>query len=408
MQSSHRRPNALPVPMRLRSARPTDDTGLAQPQRWHTPCRCLRIRRYPLVDFECRIYLEATNPTGSYRPCVLQYLTRTLLMRTSLSRIRGSSPTGMRLPLTVGRGMIKNCRSDRQGSVSRSRPMFVTNHVLSGVVIGRLLERHPVTAFVVGVGSHLALDMVPHWGCETRSTDGRQLFLRYAKRDGLLGLLAWGVQRGRWTDRRVRQQSPPMAGAVLLDVDKPLMHFFGRNPFPHGVRRIHARVQNESPQGLPNEIVFGLSCAVVDVAIAVRGRRRLSAIALILYARNGINPSDLKGFGPPSPVSSGLHPRVFRRATGRFEVHRSDRLVMTDEASRLASAFLLRTSTRQSTCSATTSTEPPGRRRRPRTGLSPPPQGPWRPGGMGAGPGGVLGRPASSWPHELPLMHRNP
>jgi hypothetical protein len=36
--------------------------------------------------------------------------------------------------------------------------MFVTNHVLSGVVVGRLLERHPVAAFVVGVGSHLALD----------------------------------------------------------------------------------------------------------------------------------------------------------------------------------------------------------------------------------------------------------
>ena len=33
--------------------------------------------------------------------------------------------------------------------------MFVTNHVLSGVVIGRLLKRHPVSAFVVGVGSHL-------------------------------------------------------------------------------------------------------------------------------------------------------------------------------------------------------------------------------------------------------------
>ena len=30
--------------------------------------------------------------------------------------------------------------------------MFVTNHVLSGVVIGRLLERRPVAAFVVGVG----------------------------------------------------------------------------------------------------------------------------------------------------------------------------------------------------------------------------------------------------------------
>ena len=43
--------------------------------------------------------------------------------------------------------------------------MFVTNHVLSGVVIGRLLEQRPVTAFAAGVGSHLVLDWVPHWGC---------------------------------------------------------------------------------------------------------------------------------------------------------------------------------------------------------------------------------------------------
>ena len=67
-----------------------------------------------------------------------------------------------------------------------------------------------------------------------------------------------------------------IAGAVLLDMDKPILHFWGRNPFPRWVRRIHARVQRESPKGLPNEIGFGLTCAVVDVAIAVRGRRRLS------------------------------------------------------------------------------------------------------------------------------------
>ena len=67
--------------------------------------------------------------------------------------------------------------------------MFVTNHVLSGVVIGRLLERHPVSAFVVGVGSHLALDMVPHWGCETRPrTAGSSSF---ATRSGMVCWASW-------------------------------------------------------------------------------------------------------------------------------------------------------------------------------------------------------------------------
>jgi hypothetical protein len=150
--------------------------------------------------------------------------------------------------------------------------MFVTNHVLSGVVIGRLLERHPVAAFVVGVGSHLALDMVPHWGCE-QTADGRQLFLKYAKRDGLLGLLAMACAAGA-VDRQARTATlAAMAGAALLDADKPAMHYLGRNPFPKAVRRIHARAQNQSPQGMPNEVVFGLSCAIADTIITVNCRR---------------------------------------------------------------------------------------------------------------------------------------
>jgi hypothetical protein len=156
--------------------------------------------------------------------------------------------------------------------------MFVTNHVLSGVVIGRLLERHPVTAFVVGVGSHLVLDMVPHWGCDMRTDDGRQLFLRYAKRDGLAGLLAMACAAGA-VERRARTATiAAMVGATLLDADKPVLHYFGRNPFPRVVRRIHSRAQNESPVGLPNEIVFGLSCAITDAVIAVKCRRRYSSL----------------------------------------------------------------------------------------------------------------------------------
>jgi hypothetical protein len=48
----------------------------------------------------------------------------------------------------------------------RSRMMFVTNHVLSGVLIGKVLADRPAAALAVGVASHLALDAVPHWGCD--------------------------------------------------------------------------------------------------------------------------------------------------------------------------------------------------------------------------------------------------
>ncbi len=155
--------------------------------------------------------------------------------------------------------------------------MFVTNHVLSGVVIGRPLQRHPVAAFLVGVGSHLLLDMVPHWSCDAKTAAGRELFLRYAKRDGLMGLLVMAGAAAA-VERQARTATvAAMAGAVLLDADKPAIHFLGRNPFPKAVRRIHSRAQNESPQGMPNEIVFGLLCAITDAVIAVNGRRRLAS-----------------------------------------------------------------------------------------------------------------------------------
>ncbi len=155
--------------------------------------------------------------------------------------------------------------------------MFVTNHVLSGVVIGRLLERHPVAAFVVGVMSHLALDSVPHWGCEVNTAEDWETFVRYARRDGVLGLAAAVCTTGA-VDRRARAATvAAIAGATLLDADKPMLYFWGRNPFPSAVRRLHAWAQNESPAGMPNEVLFGLGCAIADSVIAVRSRPRLSA-----------------------------------------------------------------------------------------------------------------------------------
>lgn len=155
--------------------------------------------------------------------------------------------------------------------------MFATNHVLSGVVIGRVLERHPVSAFVVGVASHLALDMVPHWGCVLKTPDDWARFVRYAQRDGVAGLVVALGATGAVRPQARAATLAAIAGATLLDADKPSLYFWGRNPFPRAVRRIHAWAQNESPQGLSNEVAFGVSCALADVLIAVQGRRRAAA-----------------------------------------------------------------------------------------------------------------------------------
>jgi hypothetical protein len=156
--------------------------------------------------------------------------------------------------------------------------MFVTNHVLSGALIGRMLERRPLTAFAVGVASHLALDAVPHWGCDTRRPGGAEKFLTMAKRDGVLGLTVMAAAALLATKQARTATVAAMAGAVLLDLDKPLLHFVGRNPFPFVVRRFHERVQNESEEGLPNEIRFGVAFASADALFTVLGRRRKQAL----------------------------------------------------------------------------------------------------------------------------------
>jgi hypothetical protein len=153
--------------------------------------------------------------------------------------------------------------------------VFVTTHVLSGVLIGRATQRKPTVAFIAGVASHLVLDSIPHWGCDMGEEGGPERFLRVAKRDGMLGLVAMAAA-ALAVDRRNRGATvAAMAGAVLLDLDKPFLHFFGVNPFPAVVNRLHKRVQNESPDGMLNEIGYGVLFAAADAIVTSAQRHQL-------------------------------------------------------------------------------------------------------------------------------------
>jgi hypothetical protein len=152
--------------------------------------------------------------------------------------------------------------------------VFVTNHVLSGVAIGQLLARRPVTAFAVGVASHLALDAVPHWGCETYTPEGSTRLLRAARVDGVLGLCAMALGVACVSRGSRLATMAAVAGAVVLDVDKPAEHFFDIELFPRFVNRVHGSIQNESPDGLVREVAWGVAFVGMDAA-AVMVRRRL-------------------------------------------------------------------------------------------------------------------------------------
>ena len=187
------------------------------------------------------------------------------VVRTASPVIAGvkSAPAGLRRRLNAA-----------DGPAWETRQVFVTNHVLSGVLIGRALEGRPLTAFAAGVGSHLVIDAIPHWGCDKTADDAMEQFLRMARRDGVLGVVAMAAA-ALAVDRRARPAViAAMAGAVLLDLDKPIEYFFGIYPFPDRVRRLHSWVQRESPAGMPVELAFGAAAATADVWVAAGSRRR--------------------------------------------------------------------------------------------------------------------------------------
>jgi hypothetical protein len=146
--------------------------------------------------------------------------------------------------------------------------VLVTNHVLSGAMIGAVVRR-PVPAFALGVASHFVLDAVPHWG---KFTD-RAGFLRAAVPDGLAGLSAIGVVTVVARPEKRLALLAGMAGAALPDLDKPGRLWFGRSPWPDVVNRFHSDIQNESPDRLRRELVTMGAFAVAALLMA-RSRSR--------------------------------------------------------------------------------------------------------------------------------------
>jgi hypothetical protein len=152
--------------------------------------------------------------------------------------------------------------------------VLVTNHVLAGAVIGVRTGR-PVVAFGVGVASHLAMDVVPHWGVpeQLQGREREECFLRVARRDGVVGLAAMGAAFGLARGRR-RSVLAGMVGAALLDLEKPARHFFGVSPFPAAVDRFHADIQvgREHSRRMPQEVAVAAGLAVA-VAVLCAARR---------------------------------------------------------------------------------------------------------------------------------------
>ncbi len=128
--------------------------------------------------------------------------------------------------------------------------MLLTNHVLSGALIGALARR-PLPAFAAGVASHFVLDAMPHWG----KWGSRSQFLHVAVPDGLISLAAMGAFAAVSPPGRRLAVLAGMAGAALPDMDKPTRLWFGWSPWPGPVNRFHSRIQHEAPRRAHVEVL---------------------------------------------------------------------------------------------------------------------------------------------------------
>jgi MYXO-CTERM domain-containing protein len=145
--------------------------------------------------------------------------------------------------------------------------MLVTNHVLSGALIGATVRR-PLPAFALGVVSHFALDAVPHWGKFGSISGGGML--RVAVPDGLAGLAVIGTFAAIAPRERRLSVLAGMAGAALPDIDKPSRLFFNRSPFPRAVDAFHSAIQDEAPDRAHYELAAGAVLAVGALAVLRR------------------------------------------------------------------------------------------------------------------------------------------
>jgi hypothetical protein len=119
--------------------------------------------------------------------------------------------------------------------------MLLTNHILSGALIGAVVRR-PLPAFLAGVASHFVLDAIPHWG----NWRDRRQFLQVAVPDGLTGLAIMAAVTAAAPPSRRIALAAGMAGAALPDIDKPSLLWFGVSPFPAAVGRFHSGIQDEA------------------------------------------------------------------------------------------------------------------------------------------------------------------
>jgi hypothetical protein len=111
------------------------------------------------------------------------------------------------------------------------------------------------------------MDAVPHWGVDDHTT-----YLRVARADGVVGLLASGAAILSAPSGRRGRVAAGIFGACLPDTDQVSMHFFDVHAHPAWFNDLHYDIQNEH-EWFGQELLVAAALAVAT-ALAVRHARR--------------------------------------------------------------------------------------------------------------------------------------
>jgi hypothetical protein len=141
--------------------------------------------------------------------------------------------------------------------------VLITNHVLSGAVIGAVAPDVRQAASL-GFLSHFVLDGLPHFGVDDAH------LMKVAVPDGLVGLAAIGVIARATPRDKLFPVLAGITGACLPDLDKPGRQFFDRSPFPGWFDAVHARIQDEEVHRFTVEVAAAAVFSVALVALLPR------------------------------------------------------------------------------------------------------------------------------------------
>ncbi|MEI7682743.1 MAG: hypothetical protein WCJ24_00365 [Candidatus Saccharibacteria bacterium] len=141
------------------------------------------------------------------------------------------------------------------------------NHVVFGSLIG-LTIKQPALAVPLALGSHFALDMIPHYGEHHLTKLGTKLFHARALAD-----IVFSFGFGFW----LLSLTPPnpqvliicMVVAVLPDLLWPLALYIKHSGPVWAFFSFHKKIQHESPWGIYIEIIWFLITGGLVYRLAV-------------------------------------------------------------------------------------------------------------------------------------------